>query len=84
MTVATSSGVSSAMVRASPESRGMWSSRAPTVVRPSDSAASAAGRGFQVTGSSRREGRGQCTGAALRAAASSSSALAKAVGMLRP
>ncbi len=84
MTVATSSGVSSAIVRASPESRGMWSSRAPTVVRPSASAASAAGRGFQVTGSSRREGRGQRTGAALSAAASSSSALAKAVGILRP
>ena len=83
ITVAVSSGVSSPIVRASPESRGMWSSRLPTVVRPSASAASAAGRGFQVTGSSRREGRGQRTGAARRAAASSSSALAKAVGIPR-
>ena len=43
MTVAVSSGTSSAIVRASPESRGRWSSSAPTVVRPSASAASAAG-----------------------------------------
>jgi hypothetical protein len=84
MTVAVSSGTSSAIVRASPESRGRWSRSAPTVVRPRASAASAAGRGFQVTASSRRDGRGQCTGAVLRAAASSSSALAKAVGMTRP
>ena len=34
MTVAVSSGASSAIVRASPESRGRWSSSAPTVVRP--------------------------------------------------
>jgi hypothetical protein len=84
ITVAVSSRSSSAIVRASPESRGRWASSAPTVVSPSVSAASAAGRGFHVTGWSSRDGRGQCTGASLSAAGSSSSVEANAVGIRIP
>ena len=47
-TVATSSGCSSAIVRASPLSRGRCSSRSPTVCSPSASAASAAVGGLTV------------------------------------
>jgi hypothetical protein len=83
ITVATSSGASSEMVRASPDSRGRWSSSLPTLISPRLSAASAAGRGVHATGSSRRDGRGQRTGAALSASGSSSSWLANAVGMRR-
>jgi hypothetical protein len=84
ITVAVSSRSSSAIVRASPESRGRWASSAPTVVSPNVSAASAAGRGFHATGRSSRVGRGQCTGASASASRSRSSLLAKAVAMHHP
>jgi hypothetical protein len=56
--VATSSGPSSAIVRASERSRGRCSSRSPTVTSPSRSAPLAAGAGFTSSGAASRDGRG--------------------------
>ena len=57
-TVATSSGPSSAIVRASERSRGRCSSRSPTVCSPSRSAPFAAGAGDSSSGAASSDGRG--------------------------
>ena len=57
-TVAISSTASSAIVRALWRSRGRWSSRSPTVFRPSRSAAAAAFAGVTGSGVRSTEGRG--------------------------
>jgi hypothetical protein len=57
-TVAVSSDISVAIVRASWRSRGRCSSSAPTVVSPSRSAAAADLAGVTASGACNREGRG--------------------------
>jgi hypothetical protein len=82
ITVATSSRSSSAIVRASPESRGRCARRSPTVCSSSAAAASAAGRGLQRSSAPSRDGRGQRTGAPASTLASSSSVAANPVAIV--
>src|SRR4051794_35719772 len=82
-TVAVSSGCRSAIVIASPEPRGRWPSRSPTVTSPIDSAASAAVAGSTPSGASRADGRGQRRGASSSSDGSRSRAVANAVGTTR-
>jgi hypothetical protein len=73
-TVATSSGPSSAIVRASERSRGRCSSRSPMVSSPRRSAPFAAGAGFSSSAAASSDGRGQRGPASSRSSVAPSGA----------